>query len=83
MRNDRDGSSARSGRCGMKRSMGAAALAIALALAASAAAQVYPSRPITLINPFPPGGATDLLARTLAEHMKGSLGQPIDRKSVV
>jgi tripartite-type tricarboxylate transporter receptor subunit TctC len=42
-----------------------------------AAAQVYPSRPIAMINPFPAGGATDILARTLVEHMKGSLGQSI------
>ncbi len=49
-----------------------------LALAAEgAAAQTYPSRPITMINPFPAGGATDILARTLVDHMKGSLGQPI------
>jgi tripartite-type tricarboxylate transporter receptor subunit TctC len=41
------------------------------------AAQVYPSRPIAMINPFPAGGATDILARTLVEHMKGSLGQSI------
>jgi tripartite-type tricarboxylate transporter receptor subunit TctC len=30
-----------------------------------------------MINPFPPGGATDILARTLVDHMKGSLGQSI------
>jgi tripartite-type tricarboxylate transporter receptor subunit TctC len=41
------------------------------------AAQVYPSRPIAMINPFPAGGATDILARTLVEHMKASLGQSI------
>ena len=53
------------------------ATALAGMLIGSAAAQVYPSRPITMINPFPAGGATDILARTLVEHMKGSLGQPI------
>jgi tripartite-type tricarboxylate transporter receptor subunit TctC len=55
-------------------------LALAFALlagAGSAAAQVYPSRPITVIVGFPPGGATTLLARILAEHMKETLGQPI------
>jgi len=43
----------------------------------SAAAQVYPSRPITMIMPLPPGGAVDALARVLAEHMRTSLGQPL------
>ena len=54
-----------------------AVTALAAAMTASAAAQVYPSRPITMINPFPAGGATDILARTLVDHMKGTLGQPI------
>ena len=40
-------------------------------------AQAYPSRPITLIVPFPPGGTTDILSRALAERMRTSLGQPI------
>ena len=42
-----------------------------------AAAQSYPSRPITMIVPFPAGGPTDSLARILAERMKVSLGQPV------
>jgi tripartite-type tricarboxylate transporter receptor subunit TctC len=46
-------------------------------MAARARAQTYPSRPITLIVPLPPGVGTDAIARTIAEHMKGSLGQPI------
>ena len=61
----------------MSRLIRAAVLAATLVTIESAAAQVYPSRPITMINPFPAGGATDILARTLVEHMKGSLGQPI------
>jgi tripartite-type tricarboxylate transporter receptor subunit TctC len=40
-------------------------------------AQTYPARPITLIAPFAVGGATDVIARMLAERMKSSLGQPI------
>ena len=56
-------------------------LAIALALACVAAfgaqAQTYPSRQITLIVPFPPGGSTDTAARIMAERMKPILGQPI------
>ena len=43
----------------------------------NAKAQGYPSRPITIIVPFPPGGLSDPLARILAERMKVSLGQPI------
>src|SRR6516162_7836002 len=42
-----------------------------------AAAQSYPVRPITMIVPFPPGGATDTLARYLAEEMRPILGQSI------
>jgi tripartite-type tricarboxylate transporter receptor subunit TctC len=42
-----------------------------------AAAQNYPARPITMIVPFPAGGATDTLARFLAERMRPILGQPI------
>ncbi len=61
----------------MSRLIRAAVLAATLVTIESAAAQVYPSRPITMINPFPAGGATDILARTLVEHMKVSLGQPI------
>jgi tripartite-type tricarboxylate transporter receptor subunit TctC len=44
---------------------------------AIAAEQVYPSRPITMIVPFAAGGPTDTIARTLAEHMRVSLGQPV------
>jgi tripartite-type tricarboxylate transporter receptor subunit TctC len=42
-----------------------------------AAAQNYPTRPITMIVPFSAGGATDTLARFLAEKMRGILGQPL------
>src|SRR6516165_3870857 len=40
-------------------------------------AQVYPSRPITVIVPVPPGGVADPIARILADHMSGQLGQPV------
>jgi tripartite-type tricarboxylate transporter receptor subunit TctC len=43
----------------------------------AADAQVYPSRPITLVVPYPAGGPTDTLARILAERMKMSLGQTL------
>src|ERR1700738_4972202 len=40
-------------------------------------AQVYPSRPITVVVPFSAGGPTDALVRTLGERMRISLGQPL------
>ena len=43
----------------------------------STMAQTWPTRPIRLIMPFPPGGATDANARALAKEMEGSLGQSI------
>jgi tripartite-type tricarboxylate transporter receptor subunit TctC len=42
-----------------------------------AAAQNYPTRAMTMIVPFPAGGATDTLARFLAEKMRAVLGQPV------
>src|ERR1700694_3990866 len=42
-----------------------------------AAAQDYPTRAITMIVPFPAGGATDTLARFLAEKLRGVLGQAV------
>ena len=41
------------------------------------AAETYPARPITMIVPFPAGGATDTLARFLGEKMRDGLGQPV------
>ncbi|MGC1446424.1 MAG: tripartite tricarboxylate transporter substrate-binding protein, partial [Xanthobacteraceae bacterium] len=49
----------------------------ALASAGAALAQDYPSRPITMMVGFPPGGPTDTLARIVADGMKTALGQPI------
>ena len=42
-----------------------------------AAAQAFPSRPIRLIVPWPPGGISDTSARVLAQHMTSSIGQPV------
>ena len=42
-----------------------------------ARAQAYPARPVTVIVPFAAGGGTDVLARILAERMRGSLGQAV------
>jgi tripartite-type tricarboxylate transporter receptor subunit TctC len=52
---------------------------IALFLAASAPvrAQNFPTRPITLIVPFPPGGSTDVAGRIVADKMGAFLGQPV------
>jgi len=47
------------------------------ALTSIAIAESYPTRPITIVVPFPPGGPTDFIARVLADHMKGTLGQPV------
>jgi tripartite-type tricarboxylate transporter receptor subunit TctC len=58
----------------MKKLIVAAALTLAIT---AAQAQPFPSRPITLIVPFPPGGSTDTTARILAERMRPILGQPI------
>ena len=52
--------------------------ALLLAFASVAAAQTaWPSRPITLIVPFPPGGLADIVARPVAEAMSRDLGQPV------
>ncbi|HZO04064.1 MAG TPA: tripartite tricarboxylate transporter substrate-binding protein [Burkholderiales bacterium] len=58
----------------MKRLVIATALA---AFATLAPAQSYPTRPVTLIVPFPPGGSTDTAARLIAEAMRPALGQPV------
>jgi tripartite-type tricarboxylate transporter receptor subunit TctC len=47
------------------------------ALPAAAAAPVYPTKPIRLLVPFPPGGGTDILARALGEHLSGAFNQSI------
>ena len=65
----------------MKRSQGAFAIGIALVAIlgwiGSAPAQLYPSRPITMIVPYPAGGLFDALARILAEPMRGALAQTV------
>ena len=43
----------------------------------AARAQAWPSRPIRIICPLPPGGLTDLYSRAIGEHMQATLGQPV------
>src|SRR4051812_577822 len=46
-------------------------------LATAASAESYPNKPITLVVPFPPGGTTDVLARTVAQKLNEAWGQPV------
>jgi len=58
----------------------AAICAISLALVAAAvpaAAQDYPTRPVTMVVPFPPGGGTDVLGRIVAKRLSETLGQQV------
>ena len=48
-----------------------------LGASGAAGTQVFPTRPVTLVVPFPAGGRSDTLARILAEQMQGALGQPV------
>src|SRR3546814_13964987 len=68
-----------------------ASLALLLSVNAASAAN-YPDKPITMVVPFSPGGATDQLGRYLGQRLSDKLGQPViienrpgagDRKSVV
>jgi tripartite-type tricarboxylate transporter receptor subunit TctC len=54
------------------------AVLVAMQMASGLAyAQTYPSKPVRLIAPFPPGGGTDLLSRVLALPISDSIGQPV------
>lgn len=52
-------------------------LAAPALLARPAAAQDFPNRPLRMLVPFPPGGASDVIARLLAQPMSEALGQPV------
>jgi tripartite-type tricarboxylate transporter receptor subunit TctC len=59
------------------RALAAALIAACLLATGGASAQHYPDHPIVMIVPFPPGGATDAIARIIQNSMEKSLGQPI------
>src|SRR5439155_20970037 len=61
----------------MNRWVGLVLLACATAIPEQGLTQVFPSRPIRIIVPFPPGGLTDPLARQLGEEFRKALGQPV------
>jgi tripartite-type tricarboxylate transporter receptor subunit TctC len=52
-------------------------LLVCLLASGAASSQTYPDRPITMLVPFAPGGATDAIARIIQNSMEKSLGQPI------
>jgi tripartite-type tricarboxylate transporter receptor subunit TctC len=57
--------------------VGSAATAAALTAGSAQAQDAYPSRPITLINPFPPGGAADVVGRPFAAVLEPIIKQPV------
>ena len=59
------------------RALAALLFAASLFVADAASAQTYPDRPITMLVPFPPGGATDAIARIIQDPFQKALGQPI------
>src|SRR4051812_12694393 len=66
-----------SGRLRMKALLCVAAIALSLGAIETASGQAYPSRPVTMVVPYPAGGPSDTLGRILAESMRAFLGQPV------
>ena len=56
--------------------LGALAVALNAFCMGNACAQTFPSKPVTFISPYAPGGTTDILARILAPRLQQALGQP-------
>ena len=55
----------------------AAAAAVLPSAARNAAAQTFPSRPVTIVVPYPAGGPADTIGRIMADGLRASLGQPV------
>src|SRR5262245_40119670 len=60
-----------------RRALLALALAASSVLALPAGAQDYPTRTVTLVVPYPPGGGVDVLARVVADKLSGVLGHQV------
>ncbi|MBX9841789.1 MAG: tripartite tricarboxylate transporter substrate binding protein [Xanthobacteraceae bacterium] len=61
----------------MRRSLLLLAAAVLAGAVSAASAQTYPSRPVTMVVPFPPGGNTDLMARALQAELSKALSQSV------
>ena len=55
----------------------AAVAAVMMVICGHALAQDYPTRTVTLVVPYPPGGGVDAMARVVAEKLAGALGQQV------
>ena len=55
----------------------AALLVAAFAASVHAASADYPSKPVKIVVPYPPGGSADLIGRMVADKLSKSLGQPV------
>ena len=61
----------------MKRLLAGCLLAFSVLAASSAMAQTYPSKPIRWLVPYPAGGGSDFLARTIGQQLSTQVGQPV------
>lgn len=57
--------------------LGGAALAGHSLIRPAQAQAAFPSQPMKIVVPYPPGGLTDVAARLIGEHLQGVLGQPV------
>src|ERR1041384_2147948 len=59
------------------------AFLISFLVAGAAWAQAYPTRAVRVVVPWPPGQATDIAARVVAQKLQESLGQPLDAVAMI